>query len=90
MRSFDGPLAVGERLTFVPVHACTCVNLADRLYAVRDGEIAHESQGAQRLGDPLHQPGVGVQRRVAELRDSDADRRAARVPVHQRMTWSSQ
>ena len=41
VRSFDGPLAVGERLTFVPVHACTCVNLADRLYAVRDGEIAH-------------------------------------------------
>ena len=29
VRSFDGPLAIGERLTFVPVHACTCVNLAD-------------------------------------------------------------
>ena len=41
VRSFDGPLTVGERLTFVPVHACTCVNLADRLYAVRDGEVAH-------------------------------------------------
>jgi D-serine deaminase-like pyridoxal phosphate-dependent protein len=41
VRSFDGPVTVGERLTFVPVHACTCVNLADRLYAVRDGEVAH-------------------------------------------------
>jgi D-serine deaminase-like pyridoxal phosphate-dependent protein len=40
VRSFDGPLAVGERLTFVPIHACTCVNLADRLFVVRDGEIA--------------------------------------------------
>ena len=41
VRSFDGPLAVGDRLSFVPVHACTCVNLADRLIAVRDGEV-HE------------------------------------------------
>jgi D-serine deaminase-like pyridoxal phosphate-dependent protein len=39
MRSFDGPLGVGDRLSFVPVHACTCVNLADRLIAVRDGEV---------------------------------------------------
>jgi D-serine deaminase-like pyridoxal phosphate-dependent protein len=39
VRSFDGPLEVGERLTFVPVHACTCVNLADRLHAIRDGEV---------------------------------------------------
>jgi D-serine deaminase-like pyridoxal phosphate-dependent protein len=41
VRSFDGPLAVGDRLTFVPVHACTCVNLAERLHAVRNGEVAH-------------------------------------------------
>jgi D-serine deaminase-like pyridoxal phosphate-dependent protein len=39
VRSFDGPLAVGDRLTFVPVHACTCVNLADRLFAVRAGDV---------------------------------------------------
>ena len=41
IRTFDGPLEVGERLTFVPVHACTCVNLAERLFAVRNGEIEH-------------------------------------------------
>jgi D-serine deaminase-like pyridoxal phosphate-dependent protein len=41
VRSFDGPLAVGERLTFVPVHACTCVNLAERLHVVRGDEIQH-------------------------------------------------
>jgi D-serine deaminase-like pyridoxal phosphate-dependent protein len=39
VRTFDGPLAVGDRLGFVPVHACTCVNLADRLFAVRDGDV---------------------------------------------------
>ena len=39
VRSFDGPLAVGDRLSFVPVHACTCVNLADRMFAVRDGDV---------------------------------------------------
>jgi D-serine deaminase-like pyridoxal phosphate-dependent protein len=39
VRTFDGPLAVGDRLSFVPVHACTCVNLADRLFAVRDREV---------------------------------------------------
>ena len=39
VRSLDGPLAVGDRLTFVPIHACTCVNLADRLHAVRDGAV---------------------------------------------------
>lgn len=41
IRSFDGPLVVGDRLTFVPVHACTCVNLAERLLAVRNGDVAH-------------------------------------------------
>jgi D-serine deaminase-like pyridoxal phosphate-dependent protein len=41
VRSFDGPLAVGERLNFVPVHACTCVNLAERLHVVRGDEIQH-------------------------------------------------
>jgi D-serine deaminase-like pyridoxal phosphate-dependent protein len=39
VRSFDGPLAVGDRLSFVPVHACTCVNLSERLNAVRGGEV---------------------------------------------------
>jgi len=41
VRSFDGPLTIGERLTFVPVHACTCVNLAERLHVVRGDEIQH-------------------------------------------------
>ncbi len=41
IRTFDGPVEVGDRLTFVPVHACTCVNLADRLFAVRNGRIEH-------------------------------------------------
>jgi D-serine deaminase-like pyridoxal phosphate-dependent protein len=39
VRSFDGPLTIGERLRFVPVHACTCVNLAERLHVVRNDEI---------------------------------------------------
>ena len=39
VRSFDGRLTVGDRLTFVPVHACTCVNLAERLHVVRGDEI---------------------------------------------------
>jgi D-serine deaminase-like pyridoxal phosphate-dependent protein len=39
VRSLDGPLAVGDRLTFVPIHVCTCVNLADRLHAVRGDTV---------------------------------------------------
>jgi len=30
---------VGDRLWFVPVHVCTCVNLSDELYAVRDDQF---------------------------------------------------
>ena len=41
VRSFDGPLTIGERLTFIPVHACTCVNLAERLHVVRNDQILH-------------------------------------------------
>lgn len=31
--------AVGERVELIPNHACTCVNLHDEMYLVRDGEI---------------------------------------------------
>ncbi len=33
------PLAVGERLRLYPVHVCTCVNLSDQLFAVRDDQV---------------------------------------------------
>ena len=62
MRSFDGPLDVGDRLTFVPVHACTCVNLADRLHAVRDGEVHAHHAGRRTRKDVMrseHRPSSG-------------------------------
>jgi D-serine deaminase-like pyridoxal phosphate-dependent protein len=31
---------VGDRLRFIPNHVCVCVNLHDRLYVHRDGEVA--------------------------------------------------
>ena len=67
VRSFDGPLAVGERLTFVPVHACTCVNLADRLHAVRDGEIAARLAGRRAREDGMR-PNPALQRLRARAR----------------------
>ena len=30
---------VGDRLSFYPMHACTCVNLSDELIGVRDGRV---------------------------------------------------
>jgi D-serine deaminase-like pyridoxal phosphate-dependent protein len=33
------PVTVGERLRLYPVHACTCVNLSDELYAVRGDRV---------------------------------------------------
>jgi D-serine deaminase-like pyridoxal phosphate-dependent protein len=35
----EDPLALGDRLTFYPMHACTCVNLSDELYGIRDGRV---------------------------------------------------
>ena len=32
-------VVVGDRLRFVPVHVCTCVNLSDELYAVREDRV---------------------------------------------------
>jgi D-serine deaminase-like pyridoxal phosphate-dependent protein len=32
-------LEVGQRLAFYPAHVCTCVNLSDVLYGVRDGVV---------------------------------------------------
>ncbi len=37
----DSGLSVGDRLAFYPTHACTAVNLADELFAVRDGVVEH-------------------------------------------------
>ncbi len=34
--------AVGERLELIPNHACTCVNLHDRLFAARGGIVEAE------------------------------------------------
>ena len=39
VRSNDGPLHVGERLSFFPMHACASVNLADELYGIRGGLV---------------------------------------------------
>ena len=36
------PLRVGDRVEVIPNHACTCVNLHDVLYGVRDGVVAKE------------------------------------------------
>ncbi len=36
------PVAVGDRLELIPNHACTCVNLHDRLYLAGDGIVAEE------------------------------------------------
>jgi D-serine deaminase-like pyridoxal phosphate-dependent protein len=33
------PVEVGERIAFIPAHVCTTVNLSDRLYAVRNGDV---------------------------------------------------
>ncbi|MFB6174043.1 MAG: alanine racemase [Halobacteriales archaeon] len=35
----DGGLAVGDRLSFVPPHVCTTVNLHDTMVGVRDGRV---------------------------------------------------
>jgi D-serine deaminase-like pyridoxal phosphate-dependent protein len=34
-------LAIGDRVSFYPMHACTAVNLADELYGVRHGIVEH-------------------------------------------------
>ena len=34
------PIPVGERLAIVPNHACTCVNLHERMLVVENGEVA--------------------------------------------------
>ena len=34
-----GLLEVGEKVAWYPVHACTCVNLADELLGIRDGVV---------------------------------------------------
>jgi D-serine deaminase-like pyridoxal phosphate-dependent protein len=33
------PLAIGDRIEVIPVHACGCVNLFDVAYGVRDGSV---------------------------------------------------
>lgn len=39
VRSGDDSVEVGERIAFYPAHACTCVNLADEVYGVRNGLV---------------------------------------------------
>jgi D-serine deaminase-like pyridoxal phosphate-dependent protein len=38
----DAGLEVGDRLEVIPNHACTCVNLHDRLYGARNGVVELE------------------------------------------------
>jgi D-serine deaminase-like pyridoxal phosphate-dependent protein len=33
------PVALGDRLRFVPTHACTCVNLSDEIVGIRAGSV---------------------------------------------------
>lgn len=35
----DDSVAVGEKIAFVPMHACTCVNLSDELVGIRNGHV---------------------------------------------------
>jgi D-serine deaminase-like pyridoxal phosphate-dependent protein len=35
----EDPVEIGERIAFYPVHACTCVNLANEVYGVRGGVV---------------------------------------------------
>jgi D-serine deaminase-like pyridoxal phosphate-dependent protein len=37
-----GSLAIGDRVEVIPLHACTCVNMFDVAYGVRNGEVARE------------------------------------------------
>ena len=39
LSTVEDPLALGDRLAFYPMHACTCVNLSDELYGIRDGRV---------------------------------------------------
>lgn len=44
----DVPLAIGERVEVIPLHACSCVNLFDVAYGVRDGAVEREISIAAR------------------------------------------
>jgi D-serine deaminase-like pyridoxal phosphate-dependent protein len=38
----DGDLRIGDRLSVVPLHVCSCVNLFDVAFGVRDGAVERE------------------------------------------------
>jgi D-serine deaminase-like pyridoxal phosphate-dependent protein len=38
----DGDLRIGDRLAVVPLHVCSCVNLFDVAFGVRDGAVERE------------------------------------------------
>jgi len=44
----DEDLEIGERVRIIPNHACAVVNLFDRAYGIRNGEIVEEFQIAAR------------------------------------------
>jgi D-serine deaminase-like pyridoxal phosphate-dependent protein len=35
-------VSIGERLQVVPLHVCSCVNLFDVAFGIRDGRVDHE------------------------------------------------
>ncbi len=39
VRIGDDTVTVGEKVAFVPTHACTCVNLSDELVGIRGGHV---------------------------------------------------
>ena len=42
VRACDHVWRVGDRVRMIPNHACTCVNLHDRLVLVRDAQVVDE------------------------------------------------
>ena len=51
-RTGDDDVRIGDRLEVIPLHACSCVNMFDVAYGVREGvverEIAIEARGRMR------------------------------------------
>jgi D-serine deaminase-like pyridoxal phosphate-dependent protein len=44
----DEDLEIGDRVRLIPNHACAVVNLFDRAYGIRNGEVVEEFQIAAR------------------------------------------
>jgi D-serine deaminase-like pyridoxal phosphate-dependent protein len=41
-RAGDGDVRIGDRLEVIPLHVCSCVNMFDTAYGVRDGVVKRE------------------------------------------------